>query len=235
MSDISERVQAEEKRIKLEEQLRQSQKMEAIGTLAGGIAHDFNNIMQGIMGYAELIMMNLSPGDRMYSELKNILKGAERAATLTQQLLAFSRQQMIRPLDISLNAVITGLSDMLRRVIGEHVELNLQPGFGSKTVHADPGALEHVLINLCINARDAMPYGGQITIGTENVVLDDAFCNAHAWAASGEYVLFSVTDTGTGMPPDVVARIFDPFFTTKETGKRYGARSVDGLRHCETT
>ena len=228
-------------RKRLEDQLRQAQKMEAVGNLAGGIAHDFNNILQGIMGYADMAKMNLLPSDQVYQEIEQILKGADRAATLTRQLLAFSRRQMIRPVDLDLNDVIAGVSNMLHRVIGEHIELDLKFGADTRTVHADGGTLEQVLLNLCVNARDAMPTGGQLTIETDQVVLDGGFCETHPWASPGDYALVSVTDTGVGIPPDVVDHIFEPFFTTKETGKGTGlglsmvygiVKQHEGLVHC---
>ena len=243
ISDITELKRVEEERAKLEEQLRQSQKMEAIGTLAGGIAHDFNNILHGIMGYADVAKMGLSPSDRVYQDIEHILKGAARAAELTSQLLAFSRRQMIKPTDLDLNNVIMGISEMLHRVIGEHVELDLKLGADSRTIYADSGTLGQVLLNLCVNARDAMPGGGQITITTEHVVLDDAVREAHPWASPGDYVLLSVSDTGVGMPPDVMKRVFEPFFTTKEMGKGTGlglsmvygiVKQHEGLIHCHS-
>ena len=219
---VSNRRRIEAERKQLEDQLRQAQKMEAVGQLAGGIAHDFNNILQGIMGYAGIIKKNLSPDDQIYQGIVQILKGADRAATLTRQLLAFSRRQMIMPVDLDLNEIIAGLSKMLHRVIGEHIELQLKLNADTRTVHADPGTLEQVLLNLCLNARDAMPTGGRLTIDTQNVVLDDVFCKTHPWATPGGYALLSVVDTGMGMSPNIVERVFEPFFTTKEQGKGTG-------------
>ena len=241
LRDITEQKEAEEERERLEAQLRQSQKMEAVGQLAGGIAHDFNNILQGIIGYTEMARSGLSPDVQAYQDMEQVLKGAGRAATLTRQLLAFSRRQMIKPVNLDLSEVVTGLSKMLHRVIGEHIELELDLGADTRTVRADPGTLEQVLMNLCVNARDAMPSGGQLVIQTEHVVLDDAFCETHLWAEPGHYALLSVTDTGVGMPPDVVAHVFEPFFTTKETGKGTGlglsmvygiVKQHGGLTHC---
>ena len=233
-SDITEQKQ-------LEDQLRQAQKMEAVGQLAGGVAHDFNNILQGIMGYTEMAMSNLSPSDRAYQDMEQVEKGSERAATLTRQLLAFSRRQMIQPVNLDLNKVITDISRMLRRVIGEHIELDLKLHADTGTVHADSGAMEQVLLNLCVNGRDAMPGGGDLVIETGRVILDDTFCQAHAWATPGNYAHVAVTDSGAGMPPHIVERIFEPFFTTKETGKGTGlglsmvygiVRQHEGLIHC---
>ena len=239
--DITEEERAKQEKGVLEAQLRQAQKMEAVGQLAGGIAHDFNNILQGIMGYTEMAKSGLSPEDPAYRDMQQVKVGADRAATLTRQLLAFSRRQMIQPVDLGLNEVITDISRMLRRVIGEHIELDLKLHANAGTVHADAGAMEQVLMNLCVNARDAIPSGGQLVIETEQVSFSDGFCETHPWASPGDYALLSVTDTGVGMPPDVVEHIFEPFFTTKETGKGTGlglsmvygiVKQHDGLIHC---
>ncbi len=225
----------------LEDQLRQAQKLEAVGQLAGGIAHDFNNILQAILGYTEMARSGLASTDQRARDLEQVKTSAERAARLTQQLLAFSRRQMIQPQDIDLNRVVTNLSQMLPRVIGEHIELNLKLGLGAGGVHADPGALEQVLMNLCMNARDAMPGGGQIAIETQSAVLNDAFCQTHPWAAPGRYALLSVTDSGDGMAPETVEHIFEPFFTTKGPGEGTGLglsmvygiiKQHQGLIHC---
>ena len=241
--EITGRKQAEAEKLQLEEQLRQSQKMEAVGTLAGGIAHDFNNILQGIIGYGELAKLDITPEQPGYEEITNILQGAERAATLTRQLLAFSRRQLIRPVNLDLNDVVDGLSKMLHRLIGEHIDLNLRLCYNIMPVHADAGALEQILMNLCVNARDAMPDGGQLTLETESVVLSNSFCKTHPWSTPGAYTLLSVTDTGAGMPPDVVKQIFEPFFTTKGVGKGTGlglsmvyglVKQHEGLIHCSS-
>jgi len=206
----------------LEEQIRHTQKMEAIGQLAGGVAHDFNNILQAIMGYANLALQGLSPETDRYEDLVEIQTAAERAAALTRQLLIFGRRGISQPRDLDLNEVIANLIKMLRRVIGENVELDVIPGHDLGTVNADPGQMEQVLMNLCVNARDAMPEGGRITIETENVLINSAYCQTHPWARQGRYVLLTVSDTGAGMSPEVQKRIFEPFFTTKGEGKGTG-------------
>jgi PAS domain S-box-containing protein len=206
----------------LEAQYRQAQKMEAVGQLAGGIAHDFNNLLQVITGYAALALAELGPDAPLSPDIDEIRRASERATTLVRQLLTFSRRQKIerRPLDI--NATIADLLKMLRRLIGEHIELDFAPGYGVAPVPADAGLLEQVLMNLCVNARDAMPDGGRIGIATENVSIGREFAERRAWAAEGEYVLLTVADTGPGIPPSLHERIFEPFFTTKEVGKGTG-------------
>jgi len=209
-------------RLSLEDQLHQAQKMEAIGQLAGGVAHDFNNILQAMVGYSSLLLDRLEKGDERYEFADEIAQGAARAAALTRQLLAFSRRQILEMEDLELNEVIQGVMKMLRRVIGENIEVGLIEGRRLGIVHADPGQMEQVLINLCVNARDAMPEGGRITIETENVMIDKEYCDTHTWAKLGHYVLLSVTDTGCGMDAQTQAHIFEPFFTTKELGKGTG-------------
>lgn len=237
------RKQATDERDKLQNQLRHAQKMEAVGQLSGGIAHDFNNILQTILGYTELSLQRFSPSDRLYGDLEKIQQAAERAAELTRKLLAFSRRQMIRPVDVELSSVITDVSKMLPRVIGEHIELVTKSETDGATVHADVGSLEQVLMNLCVNARDAMPNGGRLTIETGPRVLTDAFVLEHPWAKSGNYALLSVTDTGFGMSQDVVDHIFEPFYTTKEVGKGTGlglsmvygtVKQHEGFIHCHS-
>lgn len=210
------------RRAALESRLRQAQKMEAIGQLAGGVAHDFNNILQAILGYVDLVTAEV-PADAPYREdLLDVRRAAERAADLTHQLLAFSRRQVLDPHDVDLNDVVAEASRMIRRVIGEHVQLEVVPGHNLGTVHADRGQLLQVILNLCINARDAMPDGGKITVETENVVFDTAYCRSHDWAIPGRFVLLSVTDTGCGIPSQDLERVFDPFYTTKGPGKGTG-------------
>ena len=206
----------------LESRLRQSQKMEAIGQLAGGVAHDFNNLLQAIQGHAQLALQTTPPEQSAYEDLNQITKAAEHAASLTRQLLAFSRRQVIQARNLNLNQVIIDLMKMLRRVIGEHLDLELSLGNKLRTVHADPGQIEQVLMNLCVNARDALPHGGRITIETANVLMGKEQCVGHPLAKAGLYVMLAVTDTGIGMTPEVRERIFEPFFTTKEVGQGTG-------------
>lgn len=206
----------------LEHQYRQSQKMEAIGRLAGGVAHDFNNMLTAILGYADLIMIALPPDSSVQSDLAEIQGAARRAAGLTSQLLAFSRQQVLAPVVLNLNEVVTGVRPMLQRLIGEDVAivLDLEPHLNN--VMADRGQVEQVLMNLCVNARDAMPQGGTLTLHTENVHLNEGYSDQHQSVTPGFYVMVAVTDTGIGMTEEVRARVFEPFFTTKEKGKGTG-------------
>ncbi len=209
-------------RKELEEQLLQAQKMEAIGTLAGGVAHDFNNLLQVMNGYAELAMGELDQGGRAYSAIRQAMAAGERAATLVGQLLVFSRRQVMKPENLDLNSVVAELLKMVRRIIGEHIRLQFLPGDRLGNIHADRGMMEQVLMNLCVNARDAMPDGGDLTIETVNATIDEAFCENHLEAEPGPYVLLRITDTGLGMSHEIRQRIFEPFFTTKETGKGTG-------------
>ena len=208
----------------LEEQIMLSQKMEAIGRLAGGVAHDFNNILTAIGGYADLLMADFPPDDKRRGDIDEIHRATERAASLTQQLLAFSRRQVMQPKVISLNALIPEIEKMLRRLIGEDILFAtvLHPRAGN--VRADPGQLEQVIVNLAVNARDAMPApnGGRLTIETRNVELDESYAADHPGVTPGRYVMLAVTDTGIGMDEETKSRIFEPFFTTKARGKGSG-------------
>ena len=206
-----------------EQQLRQAQKMEAVGQLAGGIAHDFNNLLTSIIGCSELLMAGLAPADPRRVDVAEITRSAHRAAALTRQLLAFSRKQVLQPRVISLNAVVTDLGSMLHRVLGERVELklDLDPELGP--VLADPGQLEQVIANLSVNARDAMPEGGKLTIATANLKATEAAPGGpDAFPLSGPLVAFSVSDSGIGMDQETMAHLFEPFFTTKEMGRGTG-------------
>jgi signal transduction histidine kinase/ActR/RegA family two-component response regulator len=204
-----------------EQQLQQSQKLEAVGRLAGGIAHDFNNLLTVIMGYSTLLMRsNLENG--VYEKIEEINKAADRASSLTRQLLAFSRKQVLKPKVIAVNSLVEGTSKMLQRLIGEDIEVNLSLKADAGKINADPGQIEQVLINLVVNARDAMKDGGKITIETANVELDPAYSDMHIAVSPGSYVMLAVSDTGTGMSAETRKQIFEPFFTTKEVGKGTG-------------
>ena len=206
----------------LEDQLRQAQKMEAIGRLAGGVAHDFNNVLTVILGYATSLEYAVDPDDPLASQAAEIRVAAERAARLTQQLLAFSRQQVLQPRVLDLNDVVRQSSTMLQRLIGTHIELRAELDPSLWSVLVDPGQMEQVFMNLVVNARDAMPNGGAITITTRRVATRKARWEQGVPVPPGEWVIFEVTDSGTGMPPAVVARIFEPFFTTKPLGRGTG-------------
>jgi two-component system cell cycle sensor histidine kinase/response regulator CckA len=207
-------------RRQLEEQLRQTAKMEAIGQLAGGIAHDFNNLLTVILGYGQVLQESVSPKEREY--VAEVLNASDRAASLTRQLLAFSRRQIMTPQVLDLNTIVSNVEKMLKRLIGENIELATaqQPNLGR--VKADSGQIEQVILNLVVNARDAMPEGGKVTIETANVELDEAYARSHTTVVPGSYVMLAVSDTGQGMDADTLTRIFEPFYTTKEPGKGTG-------------
>ena len=220
--DITERKRAEEDRQKLETQLRRAQKMEAVGQLAGGVAHDFNNILQAVMGYGEMALEETEAGTSLHEHVAEVMKAADRATTLVRQLLAFSRKQVLKLEVLDVNEVVEEFAKMIRRVIGEHIALEIRSDPGLKTVQADRGQLEQILMNLCVNARDSMPAGGRLTVETGNAELDADYCRENAWAKPGGYVLLSVSDTGCGMDEDTQQHIFEPFFTTKREGKGTG-------------
>jgi len=206
----------------LERQLRMAQKMEAVGRLSGGIAHDFNNLLGVIIGYSQVLKRSLKPEHPLYEHAEEIEKASQRAVSLTRQLLAFSRQQVLEPVILNMNALVSDMEKMLPRLIGEDVALTLtlDPALGQ--VKADPGQIEQVIMNLAVNARDAMPDGGKLTIQTANVDLDTAYTHQHPGSRVGSYVMLRVTDTGTGIDPEIQAQIFEPFFTTKERDKGTG-------------
>jgi two-component system cell cycle sensor histidine kinase/response regulator CckA len=205
-----------------EEQLRQSQKMEAVGVLAGGIAHDFNNLLSVILCYGELALAKLPTANPLYGDLEEMSKAARRAADLTRQLLMFSRQQVLEPKVLDLNLVLTGMEKMLHRIIGADIELTARPAAKLARVKVDPSSLEQVIMNLVVNARDAMPEGGKLTLETGDVWLDEEYANLHLGVTPGPHVMLAVSDTGTGIDKATQARIFEPFFTTKEKGKGTG-------------
>jgi two-component system cell cycle sensor histidine kinase/response regulator CckA len=219
---IAERERAEEALRRSEEELRQSQKMEAIGRLAGGIAHDFNNLLSIILSYSAMMMEALSPEDPLRADAEQIAIAGQRARDLTRQLLAFSRRQMMRPEVLDLGEVVRGVEPMLRRVLGEDIELTISLAQPTPLVKADPGQLQQIIMNLVVNARDAMPGGGQLWIETADVVLDEERVRGHVGARPGPHVCLTVSDTGVGLNEETRARIFEPFFTTKPRGKGTG-------------
>lgn len=217
-----DRRRAEENNERLEAQLQQAQKMESVGRLAGGVAHDFNNMLCVILGYAELIKARLPLGDPILRDINEIERAAGRARDITRQLLAFSRKQIIAPRPVNLNDLIADTQKSLGRLIGEDVELTFAPGKDLWRIKFDPSQAEQILINLAVNARDAMPKGGKLTIETRNVCVDDAFCRELIECSPGQYVMFAVSDNGSGMDAETRSKAFDPFFTTKEKGKGTG-------------
>jgi signal transduction histidine kinase/CheY-like chemotaxis protein len=222
LRDIEEHKQAEQMNEVLQEQLLQARKMEAIGTLAGGIAHDFNNLLTAIQGNATLAKSTAGSDSPIYEDLNEIELACRRASRLTRQLLLFSRKQPIRPLSLQLNAIILELAEMLERLIGEDIAIYVHLAPDVWMVEADKGSIEQVVINLVVNARDAMPEGGEIIVKTENVFVDEVYCQATPAARPGQFVRLSVSDTGMGMSQEVQDRLFEPFFSTKETGEGTG-------------
>ena len=220
--DITERKKTEEALQRSEEQLRQAQKIEAVGRLAGGVAHDFNNMLTAISGYCDLLIDDLEATDAHRQDVEEIKKAADRATSLTRQLLAFSRKQIIQPKPLNLNEVISNLDKMLRRLLREDITLLILPAAELGLALADPGQVEQVILNLALNSRDAMPQGGKLTIETGNVELDAQYAGRHLEVQPGSYVLLAVSDTGSGMIAEARERIFEPFFTTKEQGKGTG-------------
>jgi PAS domain S-box-containing protein len=220
-SDVTERKE-------LEERYRQIQKMDAIGKLAGGIAHDFNNAITAIVGYAEMMLLQVDPADPMYQNAKQIVRAAEHSARLTHQLLAFTRKQVLQPRSLDLKTELSHIEGMVRRLIGEHISLRIETAPSVWNIMADGGQVQQVVLNMAINARDAMPEGGVLTLGVENTSVTAAEALRIPDGVPGEYVLLTIRDTGTGMSDDTVKRIFEPFFTTKDPGKGTGL----GLATC---
>ena len=210
------------RRKELEDQLLHAQKMEAVGRLAGGVAHDFNNMLTVISGYNRMILDEVSPMDPLRGYAEEILKASDRAAALTNQLLSFSRRQIMRPRVLKLNTVVEQIEKMLRRLIGEDIELKLQSSPDTGNIMADPSQVEQIVVNLVVNARDAMPDGGRITIESANVYLDETYARTHLGVKPGEFVMLAVSDNGHGMDAETRRRIFEPFFTTKPQGKGTG-------------
>jgi two-component system cell cycle sensor histidine kinase/response regulator CckA len=206
----------------VEMRMRQLEKFEVIGRLAGGIAHDFNNVLGAIMGWAELGRGEVAAGTRAEFFFQNILQQSERAAGLTRQLLAYARRQVLEPRNINMNQMIGEATALLQKVIGDHIEIRMVLAPDLQLTRADPAQMEQVLMNLCINARDAMPKGGQLLIETNNAELDEQHCRRRVYARPGQYVRLSITDNGTGIDPETLERIFEPFFTTKDVGKGTG-------------
>ena len=222
VQDITARKVAEEEKAKLEEQFRQSQKMEGIGRLAGGIAHDFNNMLSVIMGHAEIALEQTDRSESLHTHLTEILQAAERSADLTRQLLAFSRKQILTPEVMDLNKVISGIEKMLKRLIGEDIDFIFLPSSDLGRINADRGQMEQVIMNLAINARDAMPKGGKLTLETLNVELDEEYAAEHVDVEPGSCIMIAMTDSGCGMDEETSSMIFEPFYTTKESGKGTG-------------
>ena len=232
MRDVTERDAAAQALRSSEEQLRQAQKMDAIGQLAGGIAHDFNNLLTTIMGYSELILASgCDHPEEVRSDVQEIRQAAERARELTSQILAFSRRQPQKPEIVSPNALIQGAEQLLRRTLGENIEFVISLDPNTAQVEVDPGQFTQVIANLAVNARDAMPNGGKLTVSTSNVVLDDEFCRSYPDCSPGSYVMIEVSDTGRGMDGATLSRIFEPFFTTKDqgAGTGLGLSTVHGI------
>jgi two-component system cell cycle sensor histidine kinase/response regulator CckA len=220
--DITERKRAEEEREKLQAQLLQAQKMESVGRLAGGVAHDFNNMLGVIIGNAELAMLEVDPDEPVYRNLQQIFITVQRSAALVRQLLGFARKQTVSPKVLDLNDTVSGMLKMLRRLIGEDIDLVWISGHGLWAVKIDPSQIDQILANLMINARDAIAGVGKVTIETENVAFDEAYCAQNTGFVPGEYVILAVSDNGCGMDKEILEHLFEPFFTTKEVGKGTG-------------
>ncbi|MCX6935064.1 MAG: PAS domain-containing protein, partial [Verrucomicrobia bacterium] len=221
-TDITERKRNEMEKNRLEFELRQAQKMEAVGRLAGGVAHDFNNLLMGIMGYADLCRDAVEPNHPIREYLDEIVSSVQRSAEITRQLLAFARKQTIAPKILDLNDAVSGMLKLLRRLIGEDIELTWRPGADLRPIKIDPSQIDQILANLCVNARDAITGVGEITLETGNSIIDSEYCTRHMDAIPGEYVFLAVSDNGCGMSKDTLAQVFEPFFTTKGLAKGTG-------------
>ncbi|PLX41954.1 MAG: hybrid sensor histidine kinase/response regulator [Deltaproteobacteria bacterium] len=226
---LSERIRIEEERAKLQEDLFQAQKMESIGRLAGGVAHDFNNMLNVILGYTELAMDNLPKTSPIYANLTEVDKAARRSAEITRQLLAFARKQPISPKILNLNEAIESMLKMLRRLLGEDIDLEWKPNPKPVLVYMDPTQLDQILANLCLNARDAVDGVGKLTIETELFTFDEEYCASHQGFLPGEYSMLAVSDNGKGIEAEQLANLFDPFYTTKESGTGLGLATVYGI------
>jgi two-component system, cell cycle sensor histidine kinase and response regulator CckA len=220
--DVTERRRVEEEREKLQDQLRQAQKMEAVGRLAGGIAHDFNNILGLVIGHADMILEDMDPHQPTYAAITEIKKAGERSAGLVRQLLAFARRQTVMPKVLDINETVSGMIEMLKRLIGEDIELVWAPGKNLWPVKIDPSQVDQILANLCVNARDAIADVGNITIETDNITFDELYCERHPGYAAGNYVMLAVSDDGCGMDSKTLSNVFEPYFTTKEVSKGTG-------------
>ncbi|MEO8799752.1 MAG: response regulator [Polyangiaceae bacterium] len=232
-ADLTEQKRVEEALLKSDLQLRQAQKMEAVGRLAGGVAHDFNNALSVILSYGDLMLLDLGPNDPMREDVEEIRKAGRRAADLTRQLLIFSRQQVLEPKILNLNDVLSSMDQMLKRLVGEDVDLSLRAGDDLATIKADPSNIEQAVMNLVVNARDAMPIGGKLVIETANIDLDSSYELQQVVSKAGPHVMLSITDSGIGMDASVQAHIFEPFFTTKpkDKGTGLGLSTVFGIAH----
>jgi two-component system, cell cycle sensor histidine kinase and response regulator CckA len=222
LNEIAERERGEQEKEKLQLQLLQSQKLESVGRLAGGVAHDYNNMLGVILGHADLAMLKADANHPLFVHLREIHKAAQRSAELTQQLLAFARRQTIAPRVLDLNSLVTATLQMVRRLIGENIKLDWLPGTEPYPVKVDPNQFDQLLMNLCVNARDAICGVGKICVETEKMILDDAYCATNAFFTPGDYAVLSVSDNGCGMDRETRAKIFEPFFTTKDLGKGTG-------------